>query len=182
MLSLYFTAFWSVMRGADYMRPSALHRGYAFLWMYVMGWAVLVAATVFEDRFRIATGYLFVFLEASLFLATLITLYDMFALPKKGDYAQFAQEEEERRENIGALPHVDALVGNGRDQTADDEATETTPLVGGDGAVSPHVTTFANYARRSIESTGVDGSSDKSDDKAKSFIQNIYSSANITAA
>lgn len=156
------------MRGADYMRPSALHRGYAFLWMYTMGWAVLVAATIFEDRFQIATGYLVVFLGASLFLATLITLCDMFALPKTTDYAQFAQEEEERRENIGALPHADGLIGNVRDQPVDEEATETTPLVGGDGAVSQQVTTFANYARRSIGSTGGDGSSDKSDDKVRS--------------
>lgn len=173
MLSLYFTAFWWVMRGADYMRPSALHRGYAFLWMYIMGWAVLVAATVFEDRFQIAAGYLFVFLEASIFLAALITLCEMFTLPKRSDYAQFAQEEEERQDNIGAVPQTDALIGNGQEQTAHDEATETTPLVGGSGAVAQQVTTFANYARRSIGSTGGDGSSDKSDDKAGLFVQ-IY--------
>ena len=168
MLSLYFVAFWWIMRSADYMRPSALHRGYAFVWMYIIGWALLVAATVFEDRFQIATGYLFVLLEASLFLATLITLLDMFTLPKKNDYAQFAQNEEERQDNIGALPQSDTLIGTDRDAAADEGATETTPLVGGDGAMSRHVTTFAHYSRRSIGSTQVDGSLDESDDKERS--------------
>ena len=163
MLSIYFAAFWGVMRGADYIRPSALHRGYAFLWMYITGWGLLVVATVFEDRYQIATGYLLVFLELSLFLATLITLCDMFALPKKSDYAQCVQEEEEIRDNIGALPHSDALIGN---QPADEEATETTPLMGGDGTTSQGVTTFANYARRRSIGSGVDSSTDKSNDKA----------------
>jgi hypothetical protein len=160
MLSLYLIAFWWIMRGADFIRPSALHRGFAFLWMYLMGWAFLVVATVFEDRFRIATGYLFVFFESSVFLATAIGLCELFALPTKGTYAQFVRDEYETRE---ALPDSNALIA----PDADEEATETTPLFGGDGAMSQRATTFANYARRALRE-GRDGNSDEVDNKVHS--------------
>jgi len=146
------------MRGADFIRPSALHRGYAFLWMYLIGWAFLVAATVLEDRFRIATGYLFVFFESSVFLANVIGLCELFALQTKGGYAQLVRDEFETRE---ALPDSNALIAPVEDE---EEPTETTPLFGGDGAVSQRATTFANYARRAV-GVGGDGSNDEVDNK-----------------
>ncbi len=141
------------------MRPSALHRGYAFLWMYIMGWTFLVAATVFEDRFQIATGYIFVFLESALFLAAVVTLCELFALPKKSEYALLAKDEQETAENIRALPGATALIAPDVDETMDEDATETTPLFGGGGNGSRRGTTFAHYARRSIGSAG-DGAHD----------------------
>ncbi len=144
--------------GADFIRPSALHRGFAFLWIYLMGWAFLVAATVFEDRFRIATGYLFVFFESSVFLATAISLCELFALPAKGDYARSVRDEHESQE---ALPDSNALIAPDADE---EDATETTPLFGGDGTVSRRATTFANYARRAVHGGG-DGNNDEIDNK-----------------
>ena len=119
-----------------------------------MGWAFLVAATVLEDRFRIATGYLFVFFESSVFLATVISLCELFALPTKGDYAQVVIIEYETRE---ALPDSNALIAP---DAGGEEATETTPLFGGDGTVSQRATTFANYARRAVR-WGGDGNNDE---------------------
>jgi hypothetical protein len=167
MLSLYFIAFWWIMRGADFIRPSALHRGYAFIWMYLMGWAFLIAATVFEDRFKIAIGYLFVFFESSVFLATVISLCELFALPTKGDYVQFISIEYETRE---ALPDSNALIVP---DAGEEEATETTPLFGGDGTVSQRVTTFANYARRAVRGGGI-GSNDEADNKVNNILFYIF--------
>jgi hypothetical protein len=166
MLSLYFISFWVIMRGADSMRPSALHRGYAILWMYVLGWALLVAATVFEDRFQIATGYLFVFLESSVFLAAFVTLCELFALPTKLEYTLSAREENIIRNDIGVLPDSDALIVPDPDEIGEDGATETTPLFGGDGASSSRGTTFAYYARRSLGGGGEDSANDDTDHKA----------------
>lgn len=184
ILSLWFTSFWWIMRGADHMRASALHRGYTLVWMYIIGWALLVAATVFEDRYQIATGYMFVFLEGSLFLATLISLFDMFALPKKQHYALSAEEERDTRESFEALPNPEAVTGMQGDSAVDEadehDATETTPLVRSEASVRTRgrseasnpqtVTTFAHY-RRSIASAGVDGSYDGANDKHKPYGQ-----------
>lgn len=165
MLSLYFIVFWWIMRGADFIRPSALHRGFAFLWMYLMGWAFLVAATVFEDRFRIATGYLFVFFESSVFLATTISLCELFALPTKSDYTQSVMDEYVTRE---AQPNSTALIAPDADEEV---ATETTPLFGGDGTVSQRSTTFANYARRAVREGG-----DGNNDEAGNMVYTVYDS------
>jgi hypothetical protein len=135
-----------------------------------MGWAFLVAATVFEDRFRIATGYLFVFFESSVFLATVISLCELFALPTKSDYVELEREEAETQESIRALPDSNALIAPDAEELGE-EATETTPLFGGDGAVSHRATTFANYAHRTFRGGG-DGHNDEVDNKV--HIPKVY--------
>ncbi|OIW29450.1 hypothetical protein CONLIGDRAFT_631525 [Coniochaeta ligniaria NRRL 30616] len=162
MLSLFYFALWLILRGASAVRPSALHRGYVNIWLFVVGWSTLVAVTVLEDRFRIASGYLFVFFQSAVFLSTLITLLELFALPKKTDWAQQAQDEHAARQQIGAVPHSEDLItptpGEAASPTAEDAngdeeyaepATETTPLVGGPRTDNVR-TTFATTYRRSI--------------------------------
>lgn len=145
-----------------------------------MGWAFLVAATVFEDRFRIATGYLFVFFESSVFLATVISLCELFALPKKSGYAQFARDELEARETIRDLPNSTVLIAHDAEEQEED-ATETTPLFGGDGAISQRATTFANYTRRTFRGSG-DGHNDEMDDKVPTASLSTRLFANLSAA
>ncbi|KAL2162843.1 hypothetical protein VTH06DRAFT_6679 [Thermothelomyces fergusii] len=98
MASLFYFAFWVIMRGASSVRPSALHRTYVQIWIFAIGWAVLVAVTVAEDRLRIGAGYPFVFLESAAFLSLLIALCEHFALPKKTAWARKVREEAEERE------------------------------------------------------------------------------------
>ncbi|KAH9909581.1 peptidase family M28 family [Xylariomycetidae sp. FL2044] len=159
MLSLFYFAFWTIMAGANFARPSALHRGYAILWLFVIGWAVLVANTVFEDRFRVAAGYIFVFYHSAIFVAAFITLCELFALPTKTSFAQQAHDDHEARDHLDAVPHADDLISPGDDEAVDDDqgddddnqnhsATETTPLVG--GRDRNQRTTFATRYRRSI--------------------------------
>lgn len=152
MLTLFFTSFWFIMKGADFVRPSALHRAYALLWLFILGWAILVAATVFEDRFGIASGYIFVFYESAIFLATLISFLELFALPTKESYAKILASEQDDQDARDQLPESEALIAPAPAENDDDEATERTPLVSGDTSRTPKAAggTFANYARRSL--------------------------------
>ncbi|KAH8815919.1 aminopeptidase-like protein [Xylogone sp. PMI_703] len=139
-LSLYFISFWFIMAGCNFMRPSALHRGYALMWMYIFGWILLFVATIFEDQFKITAGYLFVFYESGIFLAFLITLCEFFVLPTKSSFVEAPVYEPERERTS-----TDRLIA----PTADEiDPTETTPLVGGDGHRPTIGTTFAEGYRR----------------------------------
>ncbi|KAK3493968.1 putative zinc metalloprotease NCU04133 [Neurospora crassa] len=99
MVSIFYFSFWMIMRGANFVRPSALHRGYANLWLFVFGWIVLVAVTALEDRRRIAAGYIFVFLESAIFLSCLISFVELLALPRKSSYALQVQEDYDGQEH-----------------------------------------------------------------------------------
>lgn len=83
--------FWCIVALADHIRPSALHRGYSFIWLFAFGWTGLIAETVLEDRLKIAGGYFIVFLVAAIFFATVIALCELFALPRKSEYASWAR-------------------------------------------------------------------------------------------
>lgn len=160
MISLFYFSFWTLMAGANFARPSALHRGYSIFWLFIITWATLVADTVFEDRFRIAAGYLFVFLHGAVFLASFISLSELFALPTKASFAQRVHDDHEIRDHLNTIaPHAEDLISPSQDELNPDDAdneeaeshsvaTETTPLVGGSG--ENRQTTFATTYRRSI--------------------------------
>jgi hypothetical protein len=98
MFSLFYFVYWAIMRGADFARPSALHRVYVQLWLFLLGWAMLVAVTVAEDRLGIGAGYMFIFFESAVVLSLLIALCELFALPKKGQWARKVVQEQEERD------------------------------------------------------------------------------------
>ncbi|KAK6611904.1 peptidase family m28 family [Botrytis cinerea] len=181
--SLFFSIFWFIMAGCNFVRPSALQRGYAFMWLFVFGWIILVAATVYEDRFKISGGYLFVFYEAAIFLATLIAIGEQFALPKKSTYVENSQLDHDGNQDS----HHQAVMGtdgaNGADEAnASNEAGqeedpednvndlavphETTPLIGGGAPTqrSSISTTFANRYRQVVPES-YDGPADHHDKK-----------------
>ncbi|KAI0865955.1 hypothetical protein F4860DRAFT_525037 [Xylaria cubensis] len=151
MLSLFYFVFWTIMAGANFARPSALHRGYSMIWLFVLSWLFEVVNTVFEDRFRIAAGYTFVFFHAATFLATVITLCELFALPSKTSFAERVHAahdatdhgEDHMVEHIESIPHTDGPSDVGEDGAGDEPApaaSETTPLIG--------KTTFGSAYRR----------------------------------
>ncbi|KAI0119013.1 peptidase family M28 family [Daldinia grandis] len=160
MVSLFYFAFWTIMAGANFARPSALHRGYSIFWLFLIAWGISVANTVFEDRFRIAAGYVFVFFHSAVFLSSFVALCELFALPTKASFAQRIHDEHEIRDHLINVPHANALISPSRDELNSNEnedeevesqspATETTPLVGGTPAGTRR-TTFATTYRRSI--------------------------------
>ncbi|KAF4626090.1 hypothetical protein G7Y89_g12071 [Cudoniella acicularis] len=174
-LSLFFCVYWFIMAGCNFVRPSALHRGYVLFWMFLFGWALLVAATVFEDRYKISGGYMFVFYESAIFLATLIGLLELFALPTKSSVVEASHDEHEAREAFDAIPNPEAISaptdgGNDTQHVSSDEdaeANETTPLVGGNGHRAAIGTTFARGYRRPLPDA--DGANDSREKKHHAF-------------
>ena len=170
-LCLFFSVFWFIMAGSNFVRPSALHRTYSLIWMFVFGWLILVGATVLEDRFKISTGYLFVFYESAVFLAALIGLLELFALPTISSVIETAHDEHETREGLDAIPNSDALISpapaEGHDE---DDASETTPLVGSYPRSSIG-TTFARGYRRTSLTEMTDGANDGHEAKHHPFGQ-----------
>jgi hypothetical protein len=174
ILSAQFLVFWFIFSGAAFVRPSAVSRTYAFLWLFTLGWMVLVVVTVFEDRFKIASGYFLVIFESAVFLAAFVGLCELFALPTKRDYAALVREEEDARDATSALPDHDALLAPTADEH-DEEATETTPLFGGDGHRPSTAPTFGTNYRRarslgaSINTDGAHDSPASDSDKNSPF-------------
>lgn len=133
-LGLFYSVFWFIMAFCNAVWPSALQRTYVLIWMFVLGWFMLVAATVFEDRYKIGGGYLFVIYESAIFLATLISLCELFALPTKLEHHRMVHGRSESRAGRG---HDDPILGNwepdGRRNIVREaeprEADERTPLV-----------------------------------------------------
>nr|XP_036582773.1 peptidase family m28 family [Colletotrichum truncatum]KAF6791564.1 peptidase family m28 family [Colletotrichum truncatum] len=158
-LSLFFASFWVISRGASAVRPSALQRGYAHIWLFIISWAILVIVTVFADRFRIASGYPFAFFHSAVFVTTLISLLDLFALPTKQDYAQATFDDQQARDQIAEVPNSDALISPGPNEGVSrtteeehhEEPSETTALLSGENGTHGTIrTTFTSGYRRSI--------------------------------
>ena len=158
MFSLFYFVFWTIMAGANFARPSALHRGYSIFWLFLIGWVILVANTVFEDRFSIGAGYIFIFFQAATFLASLITLSELFNLPTRKSFAERGQDDEDPRRRPTS-DSADDQVSPGHSETArendDDEeespaATETTPLIGSSSGQGGRRKTFSTIYKRSV--------------------------------
>lgn len=158
MLSLFYFSFWVVMRGADSVRPSALHRGYVFIWLYTITWILLIGVTVLQDRFQIASGYPFVFLHAATFFCLLISLCELFALPTKRDFssavnAVVGTSREDAPPPSPRPESADAPQPSTAQENEPENADERTPLIAhGTSHDSNTRTTFATGYRRSLAS------------------------------
>lgn len=64
MLTAWSAVAWFILAGADRVRPTALQRMYCLLWLYILSWIILVAATVGENNFKLASGYFVVVYNA----------------------------------------------------------------------------------------------------------------------
>lgn len=87
MLSGWFFAAWFFSRAIDYARPTALHRAYSLLWMFIVDWVLLVIVTIFEQRLKLVGDYFIVIYVAAVFLATSISFLEFFGLQRKSVYA-----------------------------------------------------------------------------------------------
>ncbi|KAH7032888.1 uncharacterized protein B0I36DRAFT_320264 [Microdochium trichocladiopsis] len=151
MLSLFYFAFWTIMAGANFARPSALSRGYAIMWIYAISWLLLVVNTVFEDRFNIGSGYVFVFLNSAAFLAVLLALLEQLGLPTKLIWAlQSHPDHHVSDDHLESVPHAGDYPrsSDGNQDTEDaSEPTESSPLIRGNND-NHHGTTFGGGYRQ----------------------------------
>lgn len=142
MLTAWFAITWFLLTGSDATRPSALQRGYTLFWMYILTFIIMIGVTIAENNMGIAGGYSMVFYFGGVFLALMISYFELFALPKKTTFAEKVvageawdggasitssrpltrdDERSSRRQSVDMLR-----------QSEDDDATERTSLLRGD--------------------------------------------------
>ncbi|KAF2734186.1 endoplasmic reticulum metallopeptidase 1 [Polyplosphaeria fusca] len=146
MLSAWTSIAWFLLRGASAMRPSALQRIYVLIWLFVGGFALLVFTTILAQRDQIAGGYFSMYYFAAIFVALLISFFELFFLPRKSVYvSRFDTEGGTRRNSEAPSRPLTGTTGGARSDDRpilDDDATETTSLLRGDRR------SFARYGGR----------------------------------
>lgn len=150
LISAWVFATWFISRAIDFWRPSAFHRVYALLWMFVGGWLILVVTTILEHRFQLGSGYVIVIYFGAVFLATMVSFLELFGLPRKSQYVDEIDSGANSRPPTASgrapvAPSVEERNGSAADrdnQEGDDveETTESTALLGGERQA-----TFAHY-------------------------------------
>ncbi|GAO16622.1 hypothetical protein UVI_02012440 [Ustilaginoidea virens] len=157
MISLFYFLSWLILRGAHFVRPSALQRGFALFWIFLITWVLSILAAVAEDRMNIGGVYSLAFLHTFAFGAVLISFLEQFALPSKQTFAlqQVGEGGADAGQASGNRDEGAEHEGGREDgESAEDapDATETTPLRAGERGYGSdeQVTTFASTYRRSV--------------------------------
>ncbi|OJJ89687.1 M28 family metallopeptidase [Aspergillus glaucus CBS 516.65] len=160
---------WFASRVADFARPSAFHRVHTLTWLFIATWAMLVAATVYENQRGLAGGYFIFFYFAGVFLATWISYLEMFFLPRKAEYVS---------RFVAPLPPQSSY-SYGTNSRLEPPSEATSLLRGGRGSGGHghghgHRTTFANYTR--VASISHSLSSDDTNDSGVYGFEQLWSS------
>lgn len=159
MCAAWLYCMWFLSRATNFVRPTALNRQYALLWLFLIVWVFLVVETVYEERYQFAFGYPAVWYFLSVSVATFLGFMELCALPTKRNYAeeQSFEAAAAQRPTTTASPAPSRPVssaisrGTGTDNEeneGDEEATESTSLLRG------NKTSFARYHRSSVPDTG----------------------------
>ena len=144
MISTWLCLAWFASRAIGSVRPTAFHRLFAMMWMFLGGWSLLVISTVFEQQYQVASAYLFVIYFAAIFFSTFIAFCEQFSLETKSSFGT----EQQLHSGAGISPPERS--GSAFEEQNDEEATESTSLLG-----SQRRTTFANYrspSQQNVES------------------------------
>ncbi|KHN97273.1 Peptidase family M28 family [Metarhizium album ARSEF 1941] len=157
MTSLFYFVSWMLLRGAHFVRPSALQRGFTLMWLFIITWILSIFAAVAEDRVKMGAVYPLAFLHTFVFAAVLISLLEQVALPTKQDFArqpsgENEEEGEEQQNLLGDDVRNDAEHNEGREEPdIAPDPTETTPLRTSEEGrgLGEQTTTFASTYRRS---------------------------------
>lgn len=152
MLCAWFSVAWFILAGADRVRPTALGRLFSFLWLYAFSWVLVVGATVGENNLHVASGYFLIIYNASMFVALLISYFELFALPTKRRYVEHVagkpdpfDGQSRRSVSITRRPGRSTSRAQGNRDDAD-EANERTSLL--DGGDQRDQNTFSRYGRQ----------------------------------
>lgn len=125
-LSAWLTSTWFLLQSVNLIRESALQRAYILIWLYSIGWLVMVAATIGEDHFQLGSAYLLVIYFAAIFAALLVSYIEFFALPRKTEYVEDAVYHG------GQTPTRHSSIFTGGRHADDQDADETTSLLRGE--------------------------------------------------
>src|SRR5690242_11933696 len=97
MLSAWFFIAWFLSRGASAMRPSALQRMYALIWLFAGSFVLLAFVTVSVNNYHIAGGYFALFYFAGIFFALVLSYLELFFAPNKTAFARYYDPGDESR-------------------------------------------------------------------------------------
>ncbi|KFA69169.1 hypothetical protein S40285_00092 [Stachybotrys chlorohalonatus IBT 40285] len=163
-ISLFYFALWLIMRGASFVRPSALQRGFVNMWLFALGWGLQVFAAVLEDRTHIGALYWASLFQSAIFLSMLISLLELLGLPSKRNFANMLHDSHQARDRAGISGDNTGTDGCNDNEDEDDgnidghgdgansglaTPTERTPLRAGEqGYGANEQTTFASTYRR----------------------------------
>jgi hypothetical protein len=159
MFSAWFAIAWFFSRGANAMRPSALHRMYVLIWLYAGSFVLLALVTALTNDYQIAGGYFALFYFAGVFFALVFSYLELFFAPNKTAYARHLDQIDHSRPGSGvanqpATTSTRAAQSDDR-PSMDDDASETTSLLRGDRRG------FTKYGSRQNSVTDVDGAQDE---------------------
>jgi hypothetical protein len=112
------------------MRPSALQRMYALIWLFAGSFALLAFVTVMVNNYQIAGGYFALFYFAGIFLALDLSYLELFFAPTKTAYARHFDQADDSPSR--PLTGTTSAARSDDRPVADDDATETTSLLRGD--------------------------------------------------
>ncbi|KAF2818515.1 hypothetical protein CC86DRAFT_375734 [Ophiobolus disseminans] len=135
MLSAWFAVAWFFSRGATAMRPSALQRMYALIWLFAGSFTLLAFVTVLTNNYQVAGGYFALFYFAGIFSALILSYIELFFAPSKTAYARHFEADSSRPNSESASRPLTGSTSAGRSDDrppVDDDATETTSLLRGD--------------------------------------------------
>jgi hypothetical protein len=149
MLSAWFAVAWFFSRGASAMRPSALTRMYALIWLFVGSFVLLTLVTILANNYQVAGGYFALFYFAGIFSALVLSYLELFFAPTKNAFARHHDQVDESASR--PLTGTTNPARSDDRQLVDDDATETTSLLRGDRR------SFARYSDRRESTDEVDG-------------------------
>ncbi|USW47685.1 Putative peptidase M28 [Septoria linicola] len=123
-LAAWFTIAWLLLAGAANIRPTALHRMFCLLWLYILSWVALVFTTIGEHQFHIASGYFIVVYNFSAHLALLISYLELFALPSKQKFVETALGAQPDSASIRPASRSSRRLLDASATTTNDDAAE----------------------------------------------------------
>ncbi|KAF2773192.1 putative zinc metalloprotease [Teratosphaeria nubilosa] len=156
LLSAWFAVAWFFLAGSDRVRPTALQRFFVLFWMYILTWALLVAATIGENNLGLGSPYFVVIYNAAVWLALLVSYLEFLALPKKQKYIEHVADaavDVDGRSTRPSSRGSRALLAQSHDRAsnlgddAEEEATERTSLLRGRDARTSR-STFTRPGKR----------------------------------
>lgn len=153
------------------MRPSALQRMYALIWLFIGSFVLLTIVTAFVNNYQVVAGYPALFNFAGVFVAILLSYLELFFAPTKSAYARHFEDSANSRRNSesASRPLTGSTTAARSDDrpVADDDATETTSLLRGDRRG------FTRYGSRR-DSTS-EGDEDQAQGSRRLDLGNVYS-------
>ncbi|KAF4555673.1 Peptidase family M28-like protein 4 [Elsinoe fawcettii] len=148
MLSAHIAISWFLLTLLSAVRPTALSRLYALLWLYIVTWVLLLAAAIASARLDIAGLYFVLIYNLTVLLSLHISYIELFALPSKAQYAAHVAVGASRRPSHDPQPQASSRPTSSRAANETEDPSERTALLSPTSTRPRDRQTFARYNQR----------------------------------